>query len=151
MRSELFCRYRLPSGAPLPQLASKFGQAQKDLPGHPRLRLRWPKAPLLARTARIGLWSTWGTSRAPSSRKQARSLGRRRLVKTAHLDCSAQNCPQGKRDHLEIQKGPVDMERGQYRTFGPDRNVRTIGRHVINCKDRRGRREGDECPITCQV
>jgi hypothetical protein len=34
------------------------------------------------------------------------------------------------------------------RTFGPDRNVHTIGRDVIGCEDKRARREGDECPIT---
>jgi hypothetical protein len=34
------------------------------------------------------------------------------------------------------------------RMFGRDRNVRTIGRHVLKCRDRRARREGEECPIT---
>jgi hypothetical protein len=34
------------------------------------------------------------------------------------------------------------------RMFGRDRNVRTIGRHVLKCPDRRPRREGEECPIT---
>ena len=34
------------------------------------------------------------------------------------------------------------------RMFGRDRNVRTIGRHVLKCRDRRPRREGEECPIT---
>ena len=34
------------------------------------------------------------------------------------------------------------------RMFGRDRNVRTIGRHVLKCHDRRPRSEGEECPIT---
>jgi hypothetical protein len=34
------------------------------------------------------------------------------------------------------------------RMFGRDRNVRTIGRHVLKCRDRRPRREGEECLIT---
>jgi hypothetical protein len=29
--------------------------------------------------------------------------------------------------------------------------VRSIGRHVLKCRDRRSRREGDECPITYQA
>jgi hypothetical protein len=33
------------------------------------------------------------------------------------------------------------------RMFGRDRNVRTIGRHVLKCHDRRPRSEGEECPI----
>ena len=36
-------------------------------------------------------------------------------------------------------------------TFGRDRNVRSIGRHVLKYRDRRSRREGDECPITYQA
>ena len=35
--------------------------------------------------------------------------------------------------------------------FGRDRNVRSIGRHVLKCKDRRPRREGEECPIVYQA
>jgi hypothetical protein len=35
--------------------------------------------------------------------------------------------------------------------FGRDRNVRSIGRHVLKCRDRRSRREGEECPITYQA
>jgi hypothetical protein len=34
------------------------------------------------------------------------------------------------------------------RTFGPDRNVRTIRGAVIKCNDKRARRDGYECPIT---
>jgi hypothetical protein len=37
------------------------------------------------------------------------------------------------------------------RMFGRDRNVRSIGRHILKCKDRRSRREGEECPITYQA
>jgi hypothetical protein len=37
------------------------------------------------------------------------------------------------------------------RMFGRDRNVRSIGRHVLKCKDRRSRREGEECPIKWQA
>ena len=32
------------------------------------------------------------------------------------------------------------------RCLGRDRNVRSIGRHILKCKDRRSRREGEECP-----
>jgi hypothetical protein len=35
--------------------------------------------------------------------------------------------------------------------FGRGRNVRSIGRHVLKCKDRRPRREGEECPIVYQA
>jgi hypothetical protein len=35
--------------------------------------------------------------------------------------------------------------------FGRERNVRSIGRHVLKCRDRRSRREGGECPITYQA
>ncbi len=35
--------------------------------------------------------------------------------------------------------------------FGRDRNVRSIGRHVLKCKDRRPRREGEESPIVYQA
>jgi hypothetical protein len=34
------------------------------------------------------------------------------------------------------------------KTLGSDRNVRTIGRELIKCRDKRSRREGDACPIT---
>lgn len=34
------------------------------------------------------------------------------------------------------------------RTFGPDRNVRTIGHHAMKCPNKRGRREGEECPVS---
>jgi hypothetical protein len=37
------------------------------------------------------------------------------------------------------------------RMFGRDRNVRSIGRHILKCKDRRSRREGEECPIKWQA
>jgi hypothetical protein len=37
------------------------------------------------------------------------------------------------------------------RTFGRDRNVRSIGRHILKCQDKRSRREGEECPITYQA
>jgi hypothetical protein len=37
------------------------------------------------------------------------------------------------------------------RMFGPDRNVRSIVRHVLNCRDKRSRREGEGCPITYQA
>jgi hypothetical protein len=33
------------------------------------------------------------------------------------------------------------------KAFGSERNIRTIGRDVIKCMDKRARREGDECPI----
>jgi hypothetical protein len=33
------------------------------------------------------------------------------------------------------------------RTFGPDRNVRSIAQRVLKCPNKRGRREGGECPI----
>ncbi len=36
-------------------------------------------------------------------------------------------------------------------TFGGDRNVKTIGQHVIACKDKAWRRDGDKCPITYQA
>jgi len=36
-------------------------------------------------------------------------------------------------------------------TFGADRNVRTVGRHVLRCRDKRVRREGEACPITYQA
>ena len=36
-------------------------------------------------------------------------------------------------------------------TFGRDRNVRTIGRHILGCKDKRAHREGENCPITYQA
>ncbi len=35
--------------------------------------------------------------------------------------------------------------------FGADRNVRSIGRHVLKCGDRGARREGEDCPITYQA
>ena len=35
--------------------------------------------------------------------------------------------------------------------FGRDRNVRSIGRRVLKCRDRRSRRESEECPITYQA
>ena len=35
--------------------------------------------------------------------------------------------------------------------FGRERNVRSIGRQVLKCRDRRSLREGDECPITYQA
>ena len=35
--------------------------------------------------------------------------------------------------------------------FGRERNVCSIGQHVLKCRDRRSRREGDECPITYQA
>ena len=36
-------------------------------------------------------------------------------------------------------------------TFGRDRNVRTIGRHVLGCKDKREHREGQNCLVTYQA
>jgi hypothetical protein len=33
-------------------------------------------------------------------------------------------------------------------TFGGDRNVKTIGQHVVGCKDKAWRRDGGECPIS---
>jgi hypothetical protein len=33
-------------------------------------------------------------------------------------------------------------------TFGGDRNVKTIGQHVIACKDKAWRRDGGECPVS---
>jgi hypothetical protein len=33
-------------------------------------------------------------------------------------------------------------------TFDGDRNVKTIGQHVIACKDKAWRRDGGECPIS---
>jgi len=36
-------------------------------------------------------------------------------------------------------------------TFGADRNVRTVGRHVLRCRAKGARREGEECPITYQA
>ena len=32
--------------------------------------------------------------------------------------------------------------------FGRDRSVQSIRRHVLDCRDKRARREGEECPIT---
>lgn len=34
------------------------------------------------------------------------------------------------------------------KTFGPDRNILTIGQHVLKCPNKRDRREGGECPVT---
>jgi hypothetical protein len=34
------------------------------------------------------------------------------------------------------------------RMFGRDRSVQSIRRHLIDCRDKRSRREGEECPIT---
>jgi hypothetical protein len=36
-------------------------------------------------------------------------------------------------------------------TFGADRNVRTVGRHLLRCRAKGARREGAECPITYQA
>jgi hypothetical protein len=33
-------------------------------------------------------------------------------------------------------------------TFGGDRHVKTIGQHVIACKDKAWRRDGGKCPVT---
>jgi hypothetical protein len=35
--------------------------------------------------------------------------------------------------------------------FGRDRSVESIRRHVLECRDKRSRREGEECPITYQA
>jgi hypothetical protein len=35
--------------------------------------------------------------------------------------------------------------------FGRDRSVQSIRRHVIDCRDKRSRREGEEYPITYQA
>jgi hypothetical protein len=37
------------------------------------------------------------------------------------------------------------------RTFGPDRNVDTIGKDVLKCRHKGSRREGYPCPITYQA
>jgi hypothetical protein len=34
------------------------------------------------------------------------------------------------------------------RTFGRDRNVRTVGQEVLKCPNKRARREGYGCPVT---
>jgi hypothetical protein len=33
-------------------------------------------------------------------------------------------------------------------TFGGDRNVKTIGQHIIACRDKAWRRDGGECPVS---
>ena len=35
--------------------------------------------------------------------------------------------------------------------FGRDRSVQSIRRHVLDCRDKRLRREGKDCPITYQA
>jgi hypothetical protein len=37
------------------------------------------------------------------------------------------------------------------RTFGPDRNVDTIGKDVLKCRHKGSRREGYPCPTTYQA
>jgi hypothetical protein len=37
------------------------------------------------------------------------------------------------------------------RMFGPERNVRSVGQHVLSCRDKRLRREGEQCPISYQA
>ena len=37
------------------------------------------------------------------------------------------------------------------KSFGADRNIRTIGRYIIRCEDKRRRREGYECDVSYLV
>jgi hypothetical protein len=89
-------------------------------------------------------------------------LADRRLRRSAAKSLSEKEEDVGQAlDHLPVKSLTFSCEWcGQRATlkvaeliamFGRERNVRSIGRHVLKCRDRRSRREGDECPIIFQA
>jgi hypothetical protein len=89
-------------------------------------------------------------------------LADRRLRRSAAKSLSEKDEDAGQRlDHLPVKSLTFSCKWcGQCATlkvgeliamFGRERNVRSIGRHVLKCRDRRSRREGEECPITYQA
>ena len=78
----------------------------------------------------------------PSSEKKLYEKGEDARLRLDRLPCksltfSCKYCRQ------EITVSISDL----IKAFGSDRNVRTIGREITKCRDKRARREGDECPI----
>ena len=91
-------------------------------------------------------------------------LADRPLRRSAAKSLSDKDEDAGQRlDHLPVKSLTFSCEWcGQRATvkvaeliamFGRERNVRSIGRHVLKCRDRRSRREGEgeECPIIFQA
>ena len=89
-------------------------------------------------------------------------LADRPLRRSAAKSLSDKDEDAGQRlDHLPVKSLTFSCEWcGQRATvkvaeliamFGRERNVRSIGRHVLKCRDQRSRREGEECPIIFQA
>jgi hypothetical protein len=77
----------------------------------------------------------------PSNTKRLPDKGAALRLDQLPLKAVTFSCKQCKRS---VTLTVVDL----CRTFGPDRNVRTVGAEVVACGDKRSRREGYECPIT---
>ena len=89
-------------------------------------------------------------------------LADRRLRRSTAKTLSDEDDAPGQRlDHLPVKSLTFSCAWcGQHATltvvqliqmFGRDRNVRSIGPHVVECKKRAARRDGQECPITYQA
>jgi hypothetical protein len=86
------------------------------------------------------VWPQQGTT----SRARNKLVGRFSLIRRASVPCRpsrSQWCG------AEAEVAVAEL----IATFGQDRNVRTIGRHVLGCKDKRAHREGENCPVTYQA
>ena len=89
-------------------------------------------------------------------------LADRRLRRSAAKRLPEKDEDAGQRlDHLPVNSLTFSCEWcGQRATlkvarliamFGRDRYVRSIGCHVLKCRERRSRREGEDCPIIFQA
>ena len=151
---------------PLHAMGTSYGTARR----RPRGRARPAGVALTSRGRcrgrRCGRWTSRSEAcrRARYGRKWTRRdggrevLADRRLRRSAAKSLSEKDEDAGQRlDHLPVKSLTFSCEWcGQCATlkvaeliamFGRERNVRSIGRHVLKCRDRRSRREGDECPM----
>ena len=147
-------------------MGTSYGTARR----RPRGRARPAGVALTSRGRcrgrRCGRWTSRSEAcrRARYGRKWTRRdggrevLADRRLRRSAAKSLSEKDEDAGQQlDHLPVKSLTFSCEWcGPCATlkvaeliamFGRERNVRSIGRHVLKCRDRRSRREGNKCPI----